>query len=160
VGEKGMLVDFGPKELFVMTIPWGDVFTAFVTTGIPDIEVYTGVPKKVYRLLKLQRLFNWLLRTKFIRGFLQRKIDSRAAGPDDEQRSKSKSLIWGRVTDAEGKTETLRMSTPDGYTLTAHSSLIIVQKILNGNFKPGYQTPALAYGEKLVTEIPGVEMKT
>jgi short subunit dehydrogenase-like uncharacterized protein len=48
------------------------------------------------------------------------------------------------------------MSAPEGYTLTTHSALIIVQKILNGNFSPGYQTPASAYGENLVIEIPGV----
>jgi short subunit dehydrogenase-like uncharacterized protein len=49
------------------------------------------------------------------------------------------------------------LSAPEGYTFTAHSALIIVQKILNGNFSPGYQTPASAYGENLVMEIPGVE---
>jgi short subunit dehydrogenase-like uncharacterized protein len=45
---------------------------------------------------------------------------------------------------------------PEGYTLTAISSLIIIQKVLSGNFKPGYQTPAACYGADLVLEIPGV----
>ena len=157
LGEKGMSVDFGKKKLFVMTIPWGDVSTAYFSTGIPDIEVYTGISKKVYNSLKLQPLFNWLLRTRFIRNYIQRKINRRAAGPNDEQRSKAMSLVWGQVRNAEGKTATIRLSGPDGYTLTAHSSLIIVKKILNGNFSPGYQTPASAYGENLVMEIPGVE---
>ncbi len=157
LGEKGIWVDFGKKKLFVMTIPWGDVSTAYFSTGIPDIEVYTGISKKVYNILKLQPLFNWMLRTKLIRNYIQRKINLRAAGPNDEQRSKAMSLVWGQVRNAEGKTATIRLNGPDGYTLTAHSSLIVVKKILNGNFCPGYQTPASAYGENLVMEISGVE---
>jgi short subunit dehydrogenase-like uncharacterized protein len=155
LGKKGMWVDFGAKKIFVMTIPWGDVATAYYTTGIPNIRSYTGISPNVYRLLKFQFLFNWLLRTNFIRRSVKKKIDKRAAGPNDEQRSKAISLIWGEVKDHEGKTAAVRMICPDGYTLTMHSTLLITQKILQGNFKTGYQTPAVAYGEDLVMEVPG-----
>lgn len=163
LGKKGIWVDFttgsggSVKKLFVMTIPWGDIATAHFTTGIPDIETYTGVSPKIYRLLKLQWLFNWLLRTSFMRKYLKKKIDRRPAGPNDEQRSKAASLIWGQVINAEGKTATARMSGPDGYTLTVHSTLLITQKVLQENFMTGYQTPASAYGEDMVLEIPDVE---
>ena len=157
LGEKGMWIDFGVKKLFVMSIPWGDISTAYVTTGIPDIETYTGISKKVFNALKLQPLFNWILRTKLIRGYIKNKINSRPAGPNDEQRDKATSLVWGQVRNAEGKTATVRLSGPEGYTLTAHSALIVVKKILEGEFTPGYQTPAGAYGENLVMEIPGVQ---
>jgi short subunit dehydrogenase-like uncharacterized protein len=50
-----------------------------------------------------------------------------------------------------------KIRTPEGYTLTAISSLIIAKKVLNGNVKPGYHTPAGCYGEGLVFEVPGVE---
>jgi short subunit dehydrogenase-like uncharacterized protein len=155
LGQKGMIVDFGPKQLFVMNIPWGDISTAYSTTGIPNIETYTGVPKNVYRLLKFQGLFNWLLRSDSIRGLIRKRIDKRPAGPNDEQRGKSYSLVWGQATNAEGKTATARLRCADGYTLTAHSSLLIAKKILEGNFKTGYQTPASAYGENFVLELHG-----
>ncbi|MEO6613675.1 MAG: saccharopine dehydrogenase NADP-binding domain-containing protein [Chitinophagaceae bacterium] len=156
LGKKGMLVDFGIKKLFVMTIPWGDISTAYSTTAIPDIESYTGMPKKIYYLLKGQFLFNWLLRTGFVRNLLKKKIDNRPAGPSDEQRNKAISLVWGEVINAAGKTSTARLRGPEGYTLTMYSSLIILQKVLQGNLSAGYQTPASAYGENLVMEIPGV----
>jgi len=156
LGQKGLWVDFGAKRLFVMSIPWGDISTAYFTTGIPDIETYTGVPKKLYRLLKLQPLFNWLLRTGFIRNYIKKKISSRPAGPTDEQRHKATGFVWGQVANAEGITATARLTGPEGYTLTTHSALLIVKKILNGHFKSGYQTPASAYGEDLVLEVPGV----
>lgn len=157
LGKKGFWVDFGTKKLFVMSIPWGDVSTAYFTTGIPNIETYAGVSQSVYRVLKLQPLFNWLLRTSTIRNFIKKKIDARASGPTDKMRSTARSLIWGQVVNAAGKTATARMEAPDGYTLTVHSSLIITKKILQGDLKPGYQTPATAYGEDLVLEIPGVK---
>jgi len=157
LGEKGMWIDFGPKKLFVMSIPWGDISTAYFTTGIPDIETYTGISKKIYSVLKLQPLFNWLLRTNFIRRYIKNKINSRPAGPNDQQRNNASSLIWGQVRNAEGKTATVRLSGPEGYTLTTHSALIIVKKILQAEFTPGYQTPASAYSEKLVMEIPGLQ---
>jgi short subunit dehydrogenase-like uncharacterized protein len=50
-----------------------------------------------------------------------------------------------------------RSSGPEGYTLTAHSALLAVKKILQGAVKPGFQTPALAFGADFVLEIPGTE---
>ena len=155
LGKKGMWVDFGEKKLFAMSIPWGDVATAYFTTGIPNIETYTTVKPKVYRMLKLQRLFNWLLRTEWVKNIIRKKIKKRPAGPDDTMRSKAKSLIWGEATNKEGKVVTGHFICADGYTLTALSSLIISKKVLSTNFKPGYQTPASCYGEDLVMEIPG-----
>jgi len=157
LGQKGMWVDFGVKKLFVMSIPWGDIATAHFTTGIPNIETYTGVSRKTYRLLKGQALFNWLLRTSFMRNYIKKKINKRPAGPNDEQRSKAISLVWGQVINAAGKTATARLSGPEGYTLTMYSTLLITQKVLQGNFLPGYQTPGSVYGEGLVLEIPGVK---
>ncbi|MBD0364901.1 MAG: saccharopine dehydrogenase NADP-binding domain-containing protein [Flavisolibacter sp.] len=157
LGQKGMWVDFGVKKLFVMTIPWGDVATAYYTTGIPDIEAYTGISPTIYRLLKVQGLFNWALRTPFIRKLIKKRLDKQPAGPSDDMRAKAMSLVWGQVTNAAGKRATARLSSPDGYTLTAYSSLLMVQKVLQGKFTTGYQTPATAYGEDFVLEIPGVK---
>jgi short subunit dehydrogenase-like uncharacterized protein len=162
LGQKGMQVDFstgsggGTKKLFVMSIPWGDISTAYFTTGIPNIVSYTGIAKKVYYFIKFQLLFNWLLRTNFVRNYLKKKINRRPAGPSDEQRDKATSLVWGQAINASGKTATVRLSGPEGYTLTTLATLIIIQKVLIGNFLVGYQTPASAYGENLVMEIPGV----
>lgn len=156
LGHKGMWVDFGLKKLFVMTIPWGDISTAYTTTGIPNIETYTGASPKTFKLLKYQELFNWLLRTSFMRNRELAKIKSKPAGPSDEQRLKAKALIFGEVTNPAGKKVQARIIGPDGYTITAEASLIIAKKILEGNFKPGYQTPAGCYGADLIMEVKGV----
>ncbi len=155
LGQKGIWVSFGKKNLFVMTIPWGDISTAYTTTGIPNIETYTGMAPKVYRILKLQWAFNWLLRTEFVRNIIRKKIKAKPAGPSDEQRKISSSLVWGEATNPSGEKLTACISCLDGYSLTAHSSLLISKKILDGNFKTGYQTPSGCYGENLIMEVPG-----
>ena len=116
LGKKGMWVDFGLKKIFVMSIPWGDISTAWFTTGIPNIETYTGVAKKTYNYLKMQWLFNWLLRRNTIRNFIKKKINQRPAGPSDEQRKAAASLVWGQVANGDGKKATVRLSGPEGYT--------------------------------------------
>ena len=158
LGQKGIWVNFGGKKIFVMTIPWGDVSTAYTTTGITNIETYTGIAPKVYRALKFQLAFNWLLRTGLVRNIIKKKIKAMPSGPSDEQRQKSSSLVWGEVNNASGSVLTACISCLDGYTLTAHSSLLISKKILEGNYKPGYQTPSGCYGEDLIMEVPGTKI--
>ncbi len=165
LGAEGMMVPFyrgegkSTKEMFVMNIPWGDVSTAHFTTGVPNIKTYTGISKKVYYLLKLQVMFNWLLRTSWIRNQLKKKIKSLPAGPSDEQRAKAIGMVWGKASNAFGDSITAALCGPEGYTITAHAALIITKKVLSGNFKPGYQTPAAVYGETLITEVPDISFK-
>jgi short subunit dehydrogenase-like uncharacterized protein len=156
LGHKGRWIDFGLKKIFVMCIPWGDVSTAFSTTGIPNIETFTMASPKTFKALKWQWLYNWILRMTFIKNMAKKKIKAKPAGPTDEARLKAKSLVWGEVTNEAGQTKSARLIGPEGYTLTAISSLIITKKVLSGNYKIGYQTPAGCYGADLVLEIPGV----
>ena len=159
LGEKGMTVNFGSKDIFVMSIPWGDVSTAYHTTGIPNIETFTAVPKKAFTILKFQSIFNWLLRTEVVRDFLRKKISQRPAGPDETMRKKAKSLVWAEVSNEKGDKISATLEGPEGYTMTAHGALIITKKVLSGSFKKGYQTPAGCYGANLALEIPGVTRK-
>ena len=157
LGEHALNIRINDNDYFVMSIPWGDVSTAYFTTGIPNIETFTGVPKNAYRLLKMQGAFNWLLKKEFVRNRFRAALAKRPAGPDDAARKSARAFIWGRVTNDKGESRMVTSAGPEGYTLTAHSTLIMVQKVLSGNFKPGYQTPASAYGHEFVSEVPGFE---
>ncbi len=156
LGQKSRTVDFGMKKIFVMSIPWGDVSTAYHTTAIPDIETYTSIKPWIHRLLKFQYFFNPLLKTSMVRNIISKKINSRPAGPTDAMREKAISLVWGMAKNAGNQTVTARLRGPEAYTLTAMATLLIAQKVLAGNITAGYQTPAGKYGADLVLEIPGV----
>ncbi len=148
-------IDFGEVQKKGVTIPWGDVATAYYSTGIPNIEVYTIVPEQQLRLLKLSRYLGWLLATKPLQSILQKQIP--AGGPSDEERAKGKTYLWGEASDAAGNKVEARQQGAEGYTLTALTALCIAEKILNGNFCAGFQTPARAYGADLILEIEGVK---
>lgn len=156
LGKDGFTADFGIKKLFVMSIPWGDISTAYHSTGIPNIISYTGISKKVFFLLKGQFLFNWVLRNGMVRKLIRQKIDKAPAGPSDDKREKAISLVWGEVKNARGESVVARSRGPEGYTYTYQSCLLIARKILGSDFTAGYQTPATAYGEDFALEIPGV----
>lgn len=147
-------INFGEVTKTGVTIPWGDVSTAYHSTGIPNIEVYTVAPPSAVKMMKLSRYLGWLLATGPLQKFLQSKIPT--GGPSDEERAKGRTLLWGEASDNDGNRVESRQQGPEGYTTTALAALNIAQKILDGNFKPGYQTPAKAYGADLVLEIEGV----
>lgn len=152
-GWKTREIDLGEVRRTGVTIPWGDVSTAFHSTGIPNIEVYTVVPPSALKMMKTTRYIGWLMATGFVQKYLQRNIPP--GGPSDEERAKGKTLMWGEASDAEGNRVEARQQGPEGYTLTAHAALNIAEKILAGYFKPGFQTPAKAYGADLILEIEG-----
>jgi len=157
IGAKGKMIDFGKIKHFTMTIPWGDVSTAHHTTGIPNIETYAGAPRLAYYFMKLQWFFNPILRSGFIKRQLQNYVDKKITGPTESQSQKGKSFIWGKVTNAQGKTAEARLTTPEGYQLTAEASLLIAQKVTDSKSIAGYQTPAGMFGYALISEISGTQ---
>jgi short subunit dehydrogenase-like uncharacterized protein len=158
IGHKTLYFPAGEKKLFAMTFPWGDVSTAYYSTNIPNIEVYNGIRPSLYRNLKWSRPFNWLLRTNFVKNMVRKRISKMPAGPSDAQRAEGRSFLWGEVRNEKGEVRQAVLETPEGYTLTYLAALLIVKKVLEDNFKTGFQTPAMAYGEDLVLEVPGTRM--
>ncbi|MEM6265377.1 MAG: saccharopine dehydrogenase NADP-binding domain-containing protein [Bacteroidota bacterium] len=156
---KTRSLTFKGKSYQGMTIPWGDVSTAWHSTGIPNIEVYTVVAPSMIKWMKMSNYLGWLLGSEPVQSFLKNKIDQRPAGPSPGQREKGTSLVWGEAKNEAGQTVSGRISGPDGYTLTASAAWCLLQKVLDGNVKPGFQTPAKAYGADLIREIPGCEME-
>lgn len=150
-------IDFGDgKPAHCMTIPWGDVVTAYKSTGIPNIEVYTEAPAKAATMLRLARPMLPLLNVGPVQRMLKKRIDAAPAGPSDEARKKAYMQLWAEARGPSG-TAVSRMRTPEGYTLTAKMALAIAIKVRDGNAKPGFQTPSSAYGKDLILELPGVE---
>jgi short subunit dehydrogenase-like uncharacterized protein len=149
-------IDFGRGPREAMTIPWGDVSTAFHSTGIPDIEVYMAAPFAVRALSRATRVLGPLLATGPVQRLLKKRIRAGPAGPSDAERARGKGLLWGEVEDDVGGRAVSRLCTPEGYTLTAITSLLIVSKVVAGSSRPGFQTPSSAYGPDLVLEVAGI----
>ncbi len=150
-------IDFGQGPTRAVTIPWGDVSTAYRSTGIGDIEVYTAVSRRQLRLMRLSRHLGWALRSSLLQNFLKRRIQAGPPGPSDEERTRGRTYLWGEVSDGTGRRAVSRLRGPEVYTFTMLMALAVVTRVLQGDAPPGYQTPSLAYGPDFVLAVPGVE---
>jgi short subunit dehydrogenase-like uncharacterized protein len=151
-------IDFGGKlgERWTMTIPWGDVSTAFHSTGIPNIRVYTGTPPAAIRRAKLLAPFLPLAGLKPVKRFLQGRVDRRAPGPSAEVRATARTYLWGEVRNAAGVVVTATLETPEAYRLTAVSAVECARRAAAGLVPPGAWTPSKAFGADYVTGLAGV----
>lgn len=154
--SKTRQIDFGRGPVPAQRVKWGDVFTAYHTTAIPNIENYIAASGGLLFMLRMARSFGWLLRIgalKRLLGLLPRMMPP---GPTDAQIESSGTVLWGEVQDDQGNRAAARLNAPEAYYLTALASLAIAQKVLSGDAPPGYQTPAGAYGPDWVLELEGV----
>lgn len=151
---KTKVIDFGERTLNAVCISWGDIFSAWVTTGIPNIEVYMAASPSMVRGIKVALRWKSIFNLGFVRKFLANGINKRPAGPTEEVLKSGKSLVYGKATSADGRTVESRLVTSNGYRLTADMAVLIAAKVLSGSFKPGFSTPAGCYGANLIMELP------
>lgn len=156
---KQRKIPFARGERTAMTIPWGDIFTAFVSTGVPDIEVYMAVPPATVARLRRLRWARPLLALAPVQSFLKKRIGSKVSGPSDEVRANSYCELWGEATSADGRTASATMTTPNGYDLTVSAALGIVGYLLANAVEGGYYTPSLLMGAGYAASLPGVEFR-
>ena len=139
-----------------MTIPWGDVYTAFVSTGIPNIEVYMAVSPATIANVRRMRLLGPLLRAGFVQGFMKRRVEKNVRGPSDQKRESTVTHVWGEARNDSGREVKRRLVTPNGYALTVTASLGIVERLLQGDAPSGFRTPSQLMGADYVLSLTGV----
>jgi short subunit dehydrogenase-like uncharacterized protein len=156
-GWRRRTADFASGPVTVTSIPWGDVSTAFHSTGVPDIVTYTYLPGAGSTSL-LQRLTRPLARIPAVRRALGAAASRRVTGPDEERRSRSTSQVFVEARSTSGRTVTGSMTTPNGYSLTADSVLRVVDRVLAGSVPAGAHTPSKAHGAAFVLDLDGVTL--
>lgn len=139
-----------------MTIPWGDVATAYRTTGIPNIRVYSASsPKAIARARRVAKL-EPLLASRPVKNVLRWIVRRRVTGPDERTRTTAKIFLWGSARNAHGAEVTQTMTVPEGYRFTAMSAVLAIQTLLSQPRRGGATTPAARFGSGFVAGIPGV----
>jgi short subunit dehydrogenase-like uncharacterized protein len=153
---KTRAIDFGAGTVKAITIPWGDIATAYQSTGIPNIEVYTAAPWGLRLAARASRYLGWLLASSFVQGHLKRRIQAGPPGPTEEERAQGRTYLWGEAADRAGRKVVARLRAPESYTLTARAAVAIVARVLAGDAPAGFQTPSRAYGADFVLGLEGV----
>jgi short subunit dehydrogenase-like uncharacterized protein len=137
-----------------VTIPWGDVSTAYWSTRIPNIHTYLALPPSAQRGMGLQKLIAPLMKIGPVRAFIERQVDARVAGPSAEVRATARMQVWGRVTHADGRTQSGTAVVPEGYRFTAMSAVECAQRVLTASPPAGYHTPSSAFGAHFLESLP------
>ena len=148
--------DFGRGLRPTIQISWGDVSTAFHSTGIPNIEVHIQAAPALQALALTPGFVRSLLALSPAQQFLKALVDFQPEGPSDEARRKGRAVLVGVAKNDKGETVRTRLTTPEGYTLTARTSLDAAMRVASGEFKPGFQTPSLAFGPDYIQNFEGV----
>ncbi|OYD90070.1 hypothetical protein CDG76_32505 [Nostoc sp. 'Peltigera membranacea cyanobiont' 210A] len=155
--SKRRKVDFGYGSVTAVTNPWrADIITAFQTTGILNIEVYTVFPNPVRFLMESSQYLGWLFNLSLFQSTLASLIKTLPTGPTVAERAKGQVRVIGIAEDETGQQVTAKLLGPEAYDFTALAAVAVIKRVIKGEVKVGFQTPASVYGADFVLEIPGV----
>jgi short subunit dehydrogenase-like uncharacterized protein len=147
MGSRQVRAAFPSGARTVVSIPWGDVSTAYHSTGIPDITTYTAMAAPALAATRALRLGP-------LRGVMVGVVGRLVRGPGERRLSSARCEVWGRARDAAGNTVSATLTGPDPYTLTVDAVLRIVQRL--GELPKGFQTPSSALGADFASTLDGV----
>jgi short subunit dehydrogenase-like uncharacterized protein len=148
-------IDFGTGAEACVPISWGDVATAFHSTGAGNITVYFR-PTRLFRSADIVgKLFGPLLRSRLGQRGLAAIIRGLPEGPSQTERIGHRSTIWAEAIDPSGKSCRASLSTPDAYDFAANSALEVSSRIGRLPSPLGLVTPSQAFGADFVLGLPG-----
>jgi len=155
IGKGLRRVRFADVERTVAPIPWGDLVTAWHTTGIPNITAYMAMPAGAARFLRFSfPLLKQVLTVDAVRRKAEGWIESRVDGPDEKARHEHRSHVWAEARAADGRRAQAWLNVPEGYAFTAVAAVRAIEETLA--HKPqGAQTPAGAFGADFVLSVEG-----
>jgi short subunit dehydrogenase-like uncharacterized protein len=153
--ERGSC-DFGDGEKPTIQVSWGDVATAFHSTGIPNIEVQFEELGAIRAFARTPWFVKSFLGLDFMQSFLKARVDRLPEGPSEAARRAGRHVLVGVARNEKGQTVSSRLRTPEGYSLTAETAFDAARCVAAGEVKPGFQTPSLAFGADYILNFDGV----
>ncbi len=147
--------DYGDGPRASACVSWGDLATAYYTTGIPNVEVYFEATPWVRAMLTSTRWLGWLYATPPWQRWLKANADLLPEGPTPDERAAVTMVIVAEADD-DGRRAIARLRTPEAYTFTGASAAAVAARVLAGDAEPGFQTPGRHFGPDFVLALPGV----
>jgi len=146
-------MNFGNGDKPCVGVGWGDVSTAFYSAGIPNITVYFEASPQLEQMASIGGFMRFILSRGFMQRRLKAKVDAEPDGPTEQERAAGASILIGEATNEAGEKVVSRLRTPEGYSLTIRTGLDIVERVLAGETKPGFQTPSMLFGPDYITSF-------
>jgi short subunit dehydrogenase-like uncharacterized protein len=147
--------DYGEGARRSMALSWPDALSVYHTTGIPNIEAYMEVSAAARFLAPLTARIGEALQLPVLRPLLRASASILPEGPAEAARKLAEPVIVAEAEDGWRRVSRARLRTADGYDFTALVAVEIAQRVIRGDFEPGFQTPARVYGADFVLSIEG-----
>jgi short subunit dehydrogenase-like uncharacterized protein len=149
---------------------WGDLATAWRTTGIDHVTCYMVTPRWQARALPLLLpIVKAAFSARVVRRWAKAWIDRGPPGPGPERRRLGRTRVWGRVEDDDGRAKEVVLEFAEAYRFTAMAGVRALEEVLSraggrgregeGEWS-GTLTPAGAFGSRWVLGLPEVEVVT
>jgi short subunit dehydrogenase-like uncharacterized protein len=146
IGEFTINVTAKDFSFSGISIPWGDVYSSYYSTGIENVEVYLALPQNIVKSRSLLLLILKLLKVRAIKNIVANYIKKNLTGPTKTERNSTETYVWGRVENAKGEMLEEVYQFMEGYNLTAKGAAECAERVLKNSLKPGTYTPSLAFG--------------
>jgi short subunit dehydrogenase-like uncharacterized protein len=140
-------IDFGRGATLAMPIPWGDVASAFYTTGVrlPPISPVSLATARLTNAFASAWLQNWLVQEDRERCKRARRFDTQCES--ELGMGRSKGCLRAAPGDPDRHVERLF---PNCFRLLGPRPTVDVQRL-----SPGCWSPALLMGENFILCLPG-----
>jgi short subunit dehydrogenase-like uncharacterized protein len=148
--------DFGKGEKPTIQVSWGDVATAFHSTGIPNIEVHFEASPAIRAFARTPWFVKSFLGLTFMQTLLRARVDSLLEGPSETARRTGRAILVGVARNNKGEMARSRMRATEGYSLTAASAFDAARRVAAGDIKPSFQTPSRVFGADYILSFDGV----
>lgn len=156
---KTMEVPFRQRKQLCVTIPWGDVASAYYSTGIPNIEVYTAFPPEQIKSMRRFRFLLPMLSLAPLQYLAKRWVDRNVKGPSAEELATGRSSLWGRASDDRGHHVEATLETLSGYHLTALTAVAALARSLERAVPRGFSTASQAFGKEFILSFPDTDIR-
>jgi len=158
-GFDGGRFDIDGKKIRMVGLPWGDVSTAYHSTGIGNIKTFMDLPELSILTMKMSNIFPSFWQSSPVQKLLAKVVTLLPESPDKEARSKKSCSILGEVRNEAGDTVRAILETTEVYNFTGISAAAILKAVANGRREPGHQTPGRLLGPDFVLDIAGTKRR-
>jgi short subunit dehydrogenase-like uncharacterized protein len=151
-------LEYGHRRRPSIAVSWGDLVTAFRSTGIPDIEVYFEATFPRWLGVTGNQYFGWMYRSQAARAWLNAYASTMPDGPTLAERRAERVVITGEASVGRDRVRAT-VATPEAYSFTGIAASAVIEQVLAGAVKTGFQTPGTLLGADFVLSLDGVERK-
>lgn len=145
--------DFGAGASDCVAVAWPDLVTAHVSTGVGDIETYTEAPLVTRASLKLHGLLAPLLDASGSTMAMRQMARAWPAAPPAPDLAQAGYVLVAEAEDRWRRSHFFRMTTDDGYSVTARIAARILERVHGGERRAGFVTPSGLFGTGFATGL-------